>query len=91
MRFSKHLLSWVQIFIAAVAFGFILYLLYKVDVTNPEEDRHGFVLAGIFIFGAFSLTNILAGLITKFVKYGPYIGSVMSLGSFFGLYFIFYG
>ena len=87
---SKNIFSWAQFVLGFLALGLILYLLFKVDITNPEQDRHHFVLGGIIIFSIFSVANILGGIITRVVKYGLYIGGAMSLGSFIWLYIAFY-
>ena len=85
----RNIFSWLQIILGLLAVSLILYLMFTDDVGNPEQDRHSILLFMIFIFGIFAIANIVGGILTRFVKYGPYIGSLFSLGSIIWLYVLF--
>ena len=84
----KYLLSWLQIITGVAAICFIIYILNKVNITDPEQDPHGFVLIAVNLSVIFATANIIGGLMTRFMKNGAYIGSIISICSFVYAYYV---
>jgi cytochrome b len=69
--------SWSQLVIGIAALLLVTWMAISTHGFDAEYDRHGFVIFGAIVFGLCGLVVIIGGLLTRFVRFGPYLGGAL--------------